>query len=73
MRQVIVYGIIRENKDRVVPASRQVGSRCLHFNMDKKTNVLLCMKTYKEKQAKEWEKAEENKLGNEANRINYKI
>lgn len=31
------------------------------------------MKTYKEKQAKEWEKAEENKLGNEARRINYKM
>lgn len=40
MRQVIVYGIIRGNKDRVVPASRQVGSRCLHFNRDKKRNIL---------------------------------
>lgn len=40
MRQVIAYGIIRENKDRVVPASRQVESRCLHFNMDKKKNIL---------------------------------
>lgn len=30
------------------------------------------MKTYKEKQAKEWEKAEENKLGNEARGINLK-
>lgn len=26
MRQVIVYGVIRESKYRVVPASRQVGS-----------------------------------------------